>query len=653
MKKRLHILEWTLILFWLVFALAGVALFMLYRPYGLAAFGALLVLSAVLPILFGQYRRFLARSIGRIADSMDVGQRRVLAAFPIPALTVTGEGEILYLNERFRRELGGDDRLIGQKLEAVFEGVLLRDLKRMGTMEMPFGQFRLTAYTESLPEQELYVIYFTDTTELRNVATAYENSRPGVLLLYIDNLEEVTRTLRESDRARIAGQIEAMLEEWISSPGGILRKFGSDRFMAITEKQNLDKMTENRFAILDKVRESFSDLASGVTLSIGVGQGDTWLLCEETARQALDMALARGGDQAAIKTENGYDFYGGRSRGIERRAKVRSRVMASALLNLIKDNDVVLVMGHRLSDLDSLGSAAALAAGCRRCGVRSYAVVRRQTTLALKLIERYEAAGEGDLFIEPSAALEIMSDRALLIITDTHTVPLLESGDVYEKAGTVAVIDHHRKMVNAISNTALLYQEPASSSASEMVAELLQYMGESLISRLDAEALLSGMMLDTRNFVLRTGVRTFEAAAYLRRLGADTVSVKRLFSDQLETYRTKSSLVTAAVLFHGTAITVSDEECEHMRLAAAQAADEMLSIDGTMASFVVFRIHNDVNICARSYGEFNVQLIMEAMGGGGHMTMAGTQLQGISTEEAKKQLCEKITDYIQQNNIKK
>jgi c-di-AMP phosphodiesterase-like protein len=409
-------------------------------------------------------------------------------------------------------------------------------------------------------------------------------------------------------------------------------------------------MTRDRFSILDRVRGAFTADGLTVTVSIGVGQGKTMQECESMARQALEMALARGGDQTAIKTVNGFDFYGGRSKGVERRTKVRTRVIANALSDLIRSSDRVLVMGHRQSDLDCLGSAIALTVAARRMGKEAVTVVRRRTTMAGDLYDRYVDAGKADLFAEPDAIIERITPRTLLIITDTHSQTMLDCPEIYEAASRVAIIDHHRKVVNHIQDTALGYHEPSSSSACELVTELLQYMGEALIGRDEADALLAGIMLDTRNFVLHTGVRTFEAAAHLRRLGADTVAVKRMFSGGLEMYQKKCDLVSKAEQYHNTAIVTTEEDYSDCRAVPAQAADELLSIQGIKASFVLCVAGDEVIISARSYGECNVQLIMEALGGGGHLTMAGTQLKNTTVAAARERLCAAIDDYFKNNH---
>ena len=442
--------------------------------------------------------------------------------------------------------------------------------------------------------------------------------------------------------------METLLEDWISITSGILRKFGTDHFMVVVEQRHLQKIIEGRFDILDRVRTIQTGDHMSVTLSIGVGQGDTLRDSEAMAKQAIEMALGRGGDQAAVKTKNGFDFYGGVSKGVEKRTKVRTRVVASALQELITGSDNVLVMGHRFSDLDCLGSAVALAAAARNHGRPAYVVTQRSKTLARELIERYEEAGRGDIFIEPDEAMPLLTRRSLVIITDTHNPKMLEWNPLYENAQTVVVIDHHRKMVDYIDNAVIFYHEPYSSSASEMVAELVQYLGSGALSRLEAEALLAGIMLDTRSFVMKAGVRTFEAAAYLRKLGADTVEVKRMFSGSMEMYRKKTAIIARAELYKNTAIACDQEGGPEVRIAASQAADELLSIKGVDASFTLFDDNGSINISARSLGDFNVQLVMEAIGGGGHLTMAGALLKDTGMDQAKRRLVQAIDAHLEE-----
>jgi len=598
-----------------------------------------------------RFRQMATRLIRRLASHIDPDRRAALESFPLPLLLLDTNGDVLFSNGHYVHEVADDAAPVaGTSIDRLFPELKPDALTSKSVVDVQNGSHKLTAYISvvNAKEQQRYVVYFVDNTDLKNTAEEYAATRPVVMHICIDNLEEATEHLRAGDRARISGQIETMLEDWITAGGGVLQKYGNERFVVVTEMRHLDAMTADRFSVLDRVRNAFPEAEKNITLSIGVGEGQTIHACRQMARQALDMALSRGGDQVAIKTLNGYDFYGGRSRGVERRTKVRTRIIAQALHELIGDSDRVLVMGHRYSDLDCLGSGAALAMAVRRMNIPAHVVVQRGATMAGRLIDRYEHMRVTDLFIEPSAARERMTKNTLLIIVDTHSTGMLDAPDLYDMAERVVVIDHHRRMVNYIQDAVLTYHEPSSSSACELVAELLPYLFEEKVGRAEAEALLSGIMLDTRNFVLRTGVRTFEAAAYLRSLGADTVTVKKLFSESLEQYQYKSDLVSQAQVYRDTAVAVSEVDYSDYRTAAAQAADDLLSVQGVLASFVVTPIGSQVNISARSFGECNVQLIMETLGGGGHLTMAATQMANATVAEAEAQLKAAIDRYFDQ-----
>ncbi len=646
MKKRVTVLRVVAAAALLLTAAAAVALFFYARLLGVVV-GALWVALLVTVIAFSvKYRAVLRGLYAGWVSALDPQRQEMIAAFPMPALAVTAAGEILFFNSRFEKELADGADVTGCLLSDVFTGFNLRDLCKDTVAQMQCGQHKMTAYINRMPDDaHTYVLYFAEDTALKNIAAEYTASRPVVLMLCVDNFEEATGDMRDSMRAQVAGQVEATLDEWIDGYAGIFRKLAGDRFIAVVESRHLSSMTKERFAVLDTVRKLFSGETVPITVSIGVGQGKTMLECETMARQALEMALARGGDQAAIKTVNGFDFYGGRSKGVERRTKVRTRVMANALCDLIRSSDRVVVMGHRQSDLDSLGSAVALAAAIRNMGKDAVVAVHRRDTMAGDLYDRFAQEGKGSIFAEPEAVIDTMTNRSLLIVTDTHSAVMLDSQALFETASRVAIIDHHRRVVNHIQNAALSYHEPSSSSACELVTELLQYMEGASIGRPEAEALLSGIMLDTRNFVLNTGVRTFEAAAYLRRLGADTVAVKKLFSGGLEMYRQKCALVSTATVYNGTAIVVTDADYTANRAVPAQAADELLSIQGVKGAFVLCRAGREVIVSARSYGDCNVQLIMESLGGGGHLTMAGAQLKDTTPQEVLLRLHEAIDEY--------
>ncbi len=605
---------------------------------------------AVLVILLGytvfhllRLHRDVAHYMSRVIASLNHTERGALENFPLPALVCSSEGEILWYNSLFRNTVLGNNEMYGEAVSGVTGGVAIGQLKNEMEITLDSRQYRVMMRNIGSRNRGLRILYYIDITHLKEVETEYKLSRPAVMLVYIDNVEEMAQNLRDSERSQLIGNVGTLLEDWVAGGTGILKKYSHDWFQIVLEKRQLDDMIADKFTILDRIRSlKLGERTMGITLSIGVGQGENLKESETLARQAIEMALGRGGDQAAVKTKNGFDFYGGVSRGVEKRTKVRTRVVANALNDLLTNCSDVLVMGHRFSDLDCLGSAVALAVTARGYGKRAFVVTSREKTLAMELIDRYDETGRGTIFIEASEARDMLTDQTLLIITDTHSKLMVEDPELLKAAKSIAVIDHHRKMVDFIDNALLFYHEPYSSSASEMVAELLQYMGENHLNQLDAESLLAGIMLDTRSFVMKAGVRTFEAAAYLRKLGADTVEVKRMFTGSMETYQKKSEIISRAEIYHNTAIACYDGSHGEIRVAAAQAADELLSIKGIYASFTMFAENGAINVSARSFGEFNVQLIMEAIGGGGHITMAGAQLKGLTMAQAKEKLIEAI-----------
>ena len=607
---------------------------------------ALIVAAAVAAALISAARtRKLVRYVLHGEKSAESGSFAMLS---LPVLILSGD-VIIWYNDAFRRDLLGGD-------EACLEAVKRRlpSFDRALSSE-PGGQNlenagrRYNVYGSAAGgASDLYIAYFVDNTTLKRQAGEYIATRPSVMLITVDTYDEILKELKESERARIAGEIDLALEQFIGQAEGFLRRMDASRYLAVVEERHMQKIVKNRFSILDTVR-AIGQEEIAVTLSIGVGRlGDTFHECEEMAVQALDMALGRGGDQAAVKSKTGFEFYGGVSRSVEKRSKVKSRIIATALHDLIVQSDDVVIMGHKMSDLDSVGSAVGVWRLCRMCRKPAYIVVDEKKTLSEKLLAQLHDDEHDASFRSPDEAESLVTPRTLVIIVDTHMARMVESEAAYRRAKNVVVIDHHRKCVGHIDNAVIFYHETSASSASELVTELLQYMPSEKETRLngtEAQALLAGITLDTRNFALHTGVRTFEAAAYLRRMGAQTQAVKKLFNSSFETYAYRAQLVTDAELYMGCAIVVSDEMPEHMDVVIPQAANDLLTIDGVEASFVAVNTGSQISVSARSMGDVNVQVVMEALGGGGHLTMAGAQLRGVSIEEAKTRLLEAITQY--------
>lgn len=597
--------------------------------------------------------RRLRKNMLRIMEDLSLllrgGDHHTLAGFPLPLICINQSEEILWYNELFRSLLPDREDPYGRPCGEILPQLELQELSDRKQVELSIGDRLFTGFLFSSPEDGSgnYLISLVDNTEFKQIAAEYRMSRPVVALIAIDNYEDLIQSIKESEKGQLISGVQDCLERYFSATRGTLLPLERDRYLAVFEERDLQRMIEDRFSLLEMVKQSVPEGKMPPTLSIGIGQGAGSVReGEVTAMQALEMALGRGGDQAAVKSGQEFRFFGGISMGVEKRTKVKTRIVASALRELIETSDSVVIMGHRLADLDCVGAACGMLRAARHFGKPAVIAIDKTANLSQPLLSLFSANGCGDSFVDISLAREALSRKTLLIIVDTHNPAILESRELYEACQRVVVIDHHRKIVGHIENATLFFHEPFASSACEMVAELLQYMGENIpVSKLESEALLAGIMLDTKNLTLRTGVRTFEAAAFLRRCGADPVAVKRLFSAPMEVYRKKTELVALAEVYRGCAIAVNEYFDEDIRLVAPQTADELLGITGVTASFVIYPQGTGSAFSARSMGDMNVQVIMEQLGGGGHLTMAGAQLKDIPPQEARQMLITVIDKY--------
>lgn len=619
---------------------------MLYN-YDRAKFAVAIIPTAVFAVIFfidlALAEKNSLKFIAKLNEAVGTAENEALYYFETPSVIVDSDFRVLWCNKEFNDQIIPEYDIFGTEIYKAVD-IDIKALMLEGAATVFFGDrsFKVGAVATQRYDQKLIFMSFTDITEFAELFSKYKRTRPSVLLLVIDNYEDVLQNFKESEKAQVAAAIETMLEDFMSQTTGVLRKLGHDKFIAVIEEQHLNNIIQSKFEILDKARNiSIGEKSSIITLSIGVGRGASTLEESETfAKQALDMCLGRGGDQAAVKTENGFRFFGGVANGVEKKSRAKSRIISNAIQELVHNSDNVYIMGHRFADLDAVGAGAGLAGAVRQAGGEAYFVVDPIKNLAGGLIERLHSEIP-DLLITPQQAVENFSENSLLIIVDTHNAELVESRELHDMAVHKIVIDHHRKSVNFIDDAVIFYHEPYSSSASEMVTEVIQYFKNvSFLPQVYAEALLAGIMLDTKNFIMKTGVRTFEAAAYLRKNGADTVKVKGLFTNSIEAYRKKSALISTAEIFDRCAIAVSDSKSDDIRIIAPQAADELLGISGVDASFVIYKTGDVVNISARSLGVMNVQVIMERLGGGGHQTMAAAQLTDVSEQKAKKMLIE-------------
>ncbi len=626
-------------------------------------FWTLLAITALTALafltLFSASQKNLHKFVTEMESQLNLTERDSLYKFPAPAVIIDSEGIIVWYNIAFTEQVYGGDAF-GLHITKIIDLDLQKTLENKNvTVSYETGHFRISAVTTEKMDSDselisdLTLLYFDDISDYISLESRFNDIRPTVILISVDNYEDILSNEKDSEKAHIMIQADKILENYFESHNSLLRKLGNDRFIAVAEEHDLNKMIEDKFKILDSVRGIPVSEKSPVTLSIGVGTGAANISsAEQYAKQALEMAQGRGGDQAAIKSESGFEFFGGVSKGIEKTTKVKTRFVATALAELIGSSSNVIVMGHRFGDLDSIGSGAGMVGAIRRLNpdIPAYMAADPDKNLAKPIINRLNEnlTDELPIFISPAEALEKMNDGTLLIIVDTHNKEIIESAEIYQKAKRVAVIDHHRQTVNYIDNAVIFHHEPYSSSASEMTAELIQYFsGIDKLPSYYADAMLAGIMLDTKDFVMRTGVRTFEAAAFLRKLGADMVAVKGLFDNDFECIKHRSELITTAEIYNKCAIAADESGSPDARISSAQAADEMLGITGVDASFVIFRTPDGgINISARSLGAMNVQIIMEKLGGGGHQTMAAAQFKDISVHEAKAKLINAIDEHI-------
>ena len=597
--------------------------------------------------------------LDRVSGGIDTARSSNMLYAPLPMLVFDlNTGEILWGNDRFLALTDLKEKmfeaLVGDVIPG-FDGHWMLEGKREAPEHVVWNHRTYRVYGAlSHPDQlkgdhsMLATTYWLDITESEQMRQTLDMTRPSVAILMIDNYEDLMKACPESKRSALLADIEGKLNDWCAGSGALLLSYDRDRYLFVMEEKDFAVYAEKKFDVLDAVRTVESGGVSA-TLSIGVGRdGDSFESLFKNADLALEMALSRGGDQAVVKDRNNFEFYGGRSKTTEKRTKVKSRVMANALRELIDDARNVYVMGHKYADMDSLGAAAGICCICRKLGKKAQIVIDTENNAAHPVLRALQQMPEyAGVFVNGDTAFLHAQPDTLLVVVDTNRPDSVESEPLLESCTRVAVIDHHRRGSSYIDKMTLNYHEPYASSASELVTELMQYLIEPAdMLKSEAEALLAGIVLDTKNFTNRTGGRTFEAAAYLRRCGADTQDVQRMFQSDLDAMVTRYAIMRQAEIYHGDiAIVAADEAYD--RVTAAKAADELLTIRGIKASFVLYKKGDGVYMSARSLGEINVQVILEALGGGGNSTTAGGQANDISVDEAREKLLAAIDRYFE------
>lgn len=619
--------------------------------------------AAVAFFLLGRRRskatqQSLRQYIQRFYGGMDSARSSNMLFTPLPMMVFDlATEDILWSSESFLQLTEQREGIFDAHLETVFPNISFHWLLE-GKTEAPetvvwnhrtYRVFGGVSHPEG-GQSALATTYWMDVTDTEEMRRTLELTRPVVAILMVDNYEDLMKATPEGKRSAVRAMLEEKLSQWSAGSEGMMLKYDRDRYLFVFEEKSFSDFAAKRFDVLDAVREVVAGEGVAATLSIGVGRdADSFEALFKNASVALEMALSRGGDQAVVKDKLNFEFYGGRSKATEKRTKVKSRVMANALAELIDEAKQVYVMGHSYADMDALGAAAGVCAIVRKRGKKCRIVIDTENNAAHPMLRRLQALPEYQgAFLSGDDAFLRVQPETLLVVVDTNRPGSVESEPLLDACNRVAVIDHHRRGSSYIDKMALNYHEPYASSASELVTELLQYLIEpGDLLKAESEALLAGIVLDTKNFTNRTGGRTFEAAAYLRRAGADTADVQRMFQSDLQSMISRYDIIRRAELYHGDiAIAALDQECD--RVIAAKAADEMLTLQGVRASFVLYRKDNGIYISARSLGEINVQVLVETLGGGGNSTTAGGQCSGMTVAEAKTTLLRAIDKYFEE-----
>ena len=661
-KKLFQLLAPRFGLYFLVMAAFAVITILLGRVD--VAVGELLLVAILYGVYWGtmvRRRREAASYLEQLVGSMDGATRDSTLNCPLPvAMFRPDTDEVVWTNDRFLRLTGEQEGMFDTKMDDLvpgFDGRWLLEGKNECPQEVNIGERRYQVFgsvartTGQEEEGALATTYWVDVTELANTRDIYKATRPAVALFLLDNYEDTIKGQEDSVRSAMLSAVTQKFTQWTADADGILCRLDRDRYLFLFEEQYLEGYKAEKFSLLDNIRTIQSPSGIPVTVSIGVGvDGDSLAEIFRFASLSAEMALSRGGDQAVVKNRFNFEFYGGRAKETEKRTKVKSRVMASALGELVADASCVLVMGHKAADMDAVGAAVGVCAIARKKGIPHYIIREGNPTPADDLCRRVEKMEEyRGVFLDSQEALLRAASRSLLVVVDTNRPEQVSSLEVLKSCNKVAVIDHHRRAATYIEGAALNFHEPYASSASELVTELIGYLMDPMdLLRGEAEALMAGLMLDTKNFTMRTGGRTFEAAAFLRRAGGDTGEVKKLFQTDLADTVAKYAIIQNAKPYRQN-IAIAAVDHAVGRVTAAQAADELLNIAGIQASFVLYQDGDRVVISARSMNDTNVQVILEALGGGGNASAAGAQIPGKTVAEVNRMLLTVLDQYFEED----
>lgn len=600
----------------------------------------------------------ISETLQDLSITVDSAAKTSLINAPFPLVILETDGNVVWKSSKFAsefanidintyiKELSVDIKAEIQKREKTNNQDILRQI------EINNKTYRIVGrYVKSKKNKAEYmvILYLIDDTENIKLQKEYKDSKTCVGIIMVDNYEETMQRLESEEKPQVIAEIDKYIYEWTDKTKGVLIKTEKDRYIYFFEQRYLDSVREDKFSILDKIKEIDMKEKVQFTLSIAVSnEGPTDKEKYKSAQTAMDIVLGRGGDQAVIRENEIYKFFGGRAQEVEKRTKVKARIVAQALENLMKESKKVMIMGHTNPDMDCVGASLGVYRLAKSLDKNAYIVINSKEAAieafrkSIEKDEEYE-----DVIINKEVALENVDENTLLVIVDTHKMNYVESEELVDRAKKIVIIDHHRRSADYIEKATLTFQEVYASSTAELVTEILQYVEQKVqLKTIEAESLYAGIMMDTKNFTFKTGVRTFEAAAYLRKCGVDIIRVKKWFQSDLESFNRIAEIVGKAEIVNDTiAISICEEKAKDVNVTCAKAADELLTISDITASFVIGKIGDKVCISGRSIGDINVQIILEKLGGGGHITLAGAQVEGMTLEETKQELINRINEY--------
>ncbi len=593
-------------------------------------------------------------------DKKITGTNEVLNSFPLAIAVFDIDGAILWFNEEFQN-MTESNNLYFTKITTLFPDIQWMEILKSddnikteiaynNKVFSVFGKIAKSGDVEATDGVYSVILYFEDITELVNIRKTYNNEKTDIAIVNIDNYDEIFQRMDDTQSQETISKINSFIMRWGAESEAVTKHIERDKYLLFFEHKHLETYIKEKFDVIEKVRKLGEEIKNPVTISIGIGTGGHIGENEKNAREAMEMVWGRGGDQVAVKSGDQYTFYGGVAKDYEKSTRVKTRAFSVALRNYIGRAENVIFMGHSNADFDAFGAAMGLQRAVRQLSKKPYIVCDNSKAISTIIADVNANAEYDGMLITPDEALEIATEETLLVILDTHRKPMLPVPELLNCVGSVVIIDHHRRSTDFINPVSLTYHEPYASSTCEMVVEILQHIGDvRKVTLLEAQALYMGILMDTKNFVVKTGTRTFEAASYLKRCGLNTIEIKKLFSTEREDYIHKLEIIKDFEVYaDSVAIAVCDREFKNMKVIASQAADELMSVSGIKAAFVVYPIDSVINISARSYGDMNVQIIAEKLGGGGHATIAGAQISDKPVEEVLEELKAAIKEKIEE-----